>query len=116
LNIAELSQARSFAIVVIDSPDARRGSAVTRQTCRRQAHARLAPCLRLIKDVFPPVTVGLILASGAITTAGRRSWCADRRGFCCTATFFLLTSRNPLWTSGAGTLAGVAGNHLAPWL
>lgn len=71
-----------------------------------------APWMRATKDALVPVTVGLILASGVVM--GRAADHSVLTGAISagTATFVVLTKRNPLWMLGAGTLASLIGTHL----
>jgi chromate transporter len=81
-----------------------------------RAIARLGdkPWLRKTKDALVPVTVGLILASGVVMGRAADHDALTSAISLGTAIFVLATKRNPLWMLAAGTLASLAGAHLAP--
>lgn len=71
-----------------------------------------APWLALTKAALAPIVIGLMLASGAITSRAANH---DAVGYLLTAAAAALiyfTSRNPLWVLGSGGLIGLAAHRL----
>jgi chromate transporter len=68
--------------------------------------------VKALKDGLVPVTLGLILASGLVMGRAADHGLLSEVVSGGTAVFIMLTTRNPLWMLGAGTVAGFAGGYL----
>ncbi len=70
-----------------------------------------AAWLSTLKAALVPVTIGLILASGAVMARAADHGTLTIAITAATAAFIVLSDRNPLWALGAGTLAMLFGGH-----
>ncbi len=71
-----------------------------------------APWLAVTKVALAPIVIGLMLASGTITSRAANH---DAIGYVLTAAaavMIYLTNRNPLWVLGSGALIGLAAHKL----
>ena len=68
--------------------------------------------LDIVKVALAPVVIGLMLASGVITSRAANH---DAIGYAltgATAVLIYFTNRNPLWALGAGAMIGLLGHRL----
>lgn len=73
---------------------------------------RDAPWLAIVKVALAPLVIGLMLASGVITSRAANH---DVIGYALTgaaAALIYLTNRNPLWVLGSGALIGLLAHRL----